>query len=66
MKLFFVGGVLGFAVGMAITVMYFSLTTLFAANAKFAATRADRQREAFKERDIPISALAEKAQGVGA
>jgi hypothetical protein len=66
MKLFFVGGAVGFVIGMAITVMYFSLATLFAANAKFSASRSERHKVTSEGREIALPEFNEKAQGVGA
>jgi hypothetical protein len=66
MKIFLLGATVGFVVGTAITVMYFSLVTLFTANSKFSAAQAERQRTALKEREIPTPTAKEKAQGVGA
>jgi hypothetical protein len=64
MKMFLLGAAVGFVAGTAITVMYFSLVTLFTANAKFSAAKA--QREALKQADFPVSKPEEKAEGVGA
>ncbi len=68
MKMFLLGAAVGFVVGTAITVMYFSLVTLFAANAKFSAAKGQREETALKEREItcPTVTVKEKAQGVGA
>jgi hypothetical protein len=68
MRIFLLGAAVGFVVGTAITVMYFSLVTLFTANSKFSTAQADRQRTALKDRQIasPTVTAKEKAQGVGA
>jgi hypothetical protein len=64
MKIFLLGAAVGFMTGSAITMIYFSLVTLFGANAKFAA--AQRKGTALKESEIPSPTPKEKAQGVGA
>jgi hypothetical protein len=66
MKVFLLGTAVGVVVGMAITIMYFALVTLFTANAKFSAAKAQREGTALKEGEIPIPTVKEKAQGVGA
>jgi len=66
MKIFLLGAAVGLVVGMAITVMYFALATLFTANSKFFAARADRQRTVLKDPEITSPTVKEKAQGVGA
>jgi len=66
MKIFLLGAAVGLVVGMAITVMYFALATLFTANSKFFSARAERQRTALKEPEITSTTVKEKAQGVGA
>ena len=66
MKLFLLGAAVGFAVGTAITIMYFSLATLFTANARFSGAKGQCEGTALKEREIPIPTVEEKAQGVGA
>jgi hypothetical protein len=68
MKMFLLGAAVGLVVGTAITIMYFALVTLFTANAKFSAAKAQREETALKEREIVVPAVTvdEKAQGVGA
>jgi hypothetical protein len=66
MKMFLLGAAVGVVVGTAITIMYFSLVTLFTANSKFSAAQAERQRTSLNERETAIPAVEEKAQGVGA
>lgn len=66
MKIFLLGAAVGVVFGMAITIMYFSLATLFTANVKFSAARKKRHGTALKETEIPVSKPKEKAQGVGA
>jgi len=66
MRIFLLGAAVGVVVGTAITIMYFSLVTLFTANSKFSAAQAELQRKALNERETAIPAAEEKAQGVGA
>jgi hypothetical protein len=65
MRIFLLGAAVGVVVGTAITVMYFSLVTLFTANSKFFAAQKQRHGTALKEAEIPVSRPKEKAEGVG-
>jgi hypothetical protein len=66
MRIFLLGAAVGVVVGTAITIMYFSMVTLFTANAKFSAAKAPREGTALNERETAIPAVEEKSQGVGA
>jgi hypothetical protein len=66
MRIFLLGAAVGVLVGTAITIMYFSLVTLFTANSKFSAAQARHEGTALNECETAIPAVEEKAQGVGA
>ncbi|MGH9530307.1 MAG: hypothetical protein ACRD2S_10365 [Terriglobales bacterium] len=66
MKLFLSGGLVGFLIGALTTIGYFSLATLFAANARFLATknhlpRVSSEKEPNLETGLPAMELKTQA-----
>jgi hypothetical protein len=65
MKSFWIGGALGFILGVGLTFLYFSLATLFSVHSKLAVEAAQTPR--VNDSDIlPDEAQSEKAKTVGA
>ena len=64
MRFFLIGAGVGFVLGAAATVFYFSLATLFAANAEFTAKENRRQEPVISDNENAINDRDEKVPAV--
>jgi hypothetical protein len=66
MRLFLIGGILGFLIGMAVTMLYFAFKILFATHAKVLLTETHSLRQVTSAGTAEIGPINEKVRAKGA